>query len=146
MPSTSSLTSSEKALIKKHAPVGSAHDKIHTAAIARVYYAFPDPAKWSYSGISGALVYGWGQKGGWLRVVDLAVSLGLKRGGVGWRTRRAPSELTRGEPNSGLQGTRGVIWDHQVAEDTQYYQDRTFFHTFPSDVSTQASPDASRSV
>ncbi len=34
------------------------------------------------------------------------------------------------------QGTRGVIWEHQVAEDTQYYQDRTFFHTFPSDVST----------
>ena len=75
MPSTSSLTSSEKALIKKHAPVSSAHDKIHTAAIARVYYAYPDPAKWSYSGISGALVYGWGQNGGWLRVVDLAVSL-----------------------------------------------------------------------
>lgn len=74
MPSTSSLTSSEKALIKKHAPSSSSHDMIHTAAIARVYYAFPDPAKWSYSGISGAIVYGWGQNGGWLRVVDLAVS------------------------------------------------------------------------
>ncbi|CEQ39365.1 SPOSA6832_00897 [Sporobolomyces salmonicolor] len=102
MPSTSTLTSSEKSLIKKHAPVGSG-DKIHAAAIGRVYYAFPDPAKWSYSGISGAVVFGWGQQGGWLKVVDLA-------------------------------GTRGVIWQHGIVEDMAYYQDRTFFHTFPSDV------------
>ncbi|KAL8292796.1 hypothetical protein RQP46_001408 [Phenoliferia psychrophenolica] len=102
MPSTSTLTSSEKALIKKHAPVASSHDKILTAAIARVYYAYPDPAKWAFSGISGALVYGWGSNGGWLKVVDLA-------------------------------GTRGVIWQHEVTEDMQYYQDRTFFHTFPGD-------------
>ncbi|GAA5870967.1 hypothetical protein JCM1840_002741 [Sporobolomyces johnsonii] len=101
MPSTSTLTSSEKSLIKKHAPVGSG-DKIHAAAIGRVYYAFPDPAKWSYSGISGAVVFGWGQQGGWLKVVDLA-------------------------------GTRGVIWQHGIVEDMAYYQDRTFFHTFPSD-------------
>ncbi|GAA6022514.1 hypothetical protein JCM10207_008539, partial [Rhodosporidiobolus poonsookiae] len=101
MPSTSSLTSSEKSLIKKSAATGPG-DKIHCAAIGRVYYAYPDPAKWSYSGISGAVVFGWGQGGGWLRVVDLA-------------------------------GTRGVIWQHGVVEDMAYYQDRTFFHTFPSD-------------
>ncbi|GAA6061457.1 hypothetical protein JCM10212_005660 [Sporobolomyces blumeae] len=101
MPSTSSLTSSEKSLIKKHAPIGSG-DKIHAAAIARVYYAYPDPTKWSYSGISGAIVFGWGQGGGWLKMVDLA-------------------------------GTRGVIWQHGVVDDMAYYQDRTFFHTFPSD-------------
>lgn len=73
MPSHSSLTSSEKSLVKKHAPT-SQGDKIHAAAIGRVYYAFPDPTKWSYSGISGAVVFGWGQAGGWLKVVDLAVS------------------------------------------------------------------------
>ncbi|BGP51144.1 hypothetical protein JCM10450v2_007073 [Rhodotorula kratochvilovae] len=100
MPSTSSLTSSEKSLIKKHAAAGG--DKIHSAAIGRIYYAYPDPAKWSYSGISGAVVFGWGAGGGWLKVVDLA-------------------------------GTRGVIWQHGVVEDMAYYQDRTFFHTFPSD-------------
>ncbi|KAI5478643.1 actin regulatory protein [Pseudohyphozyma bogoriensis] len=77
MPSTSSLTSSEKALIKKHAPVSSASDKILTAAIGRVYYAFPDPAKWSFSGISGAVVFGWGSNGGWLKVVDLAGTRGV---------------------------------------------------------------------
>ncbi|SCZ97331.1 BZ3500_MvSof-1268-A1-R1_Chr4-2g07142 [Microbotryum saponariae] len=101
MPSTSTLTSNEKSLIKKHAP-SAPGDKIHTAAVARVYYAFPDPAKWSYSGISGALVFGWGSQGGWIKVVDLA-------------------------------GTRGTIWKHEIVEEMQYYQDRTFFHTFPSD-------------
>lgn len=74
MPSTSTLTSAEKASVKKHAPTSSG-DKILTAAIGRVYYAFPDPAKWSYSGISGAIVFGWGSHGGWLKVVDLAVRL-----------------------------------------------------------------------
>jgi hypothetical protein len=103
MPSTSSLTSHEKALVKKYAPT--AHkDKIHAAAIGRVYYAYPDPAKWSYSGIAGAVTFGWGANGGWIKVVDLA-------------------------------GTRGVIWQHAVLADMPYYQDRTFFHTFPSDVS-----------
>ncbi|GAA5994975.1 hypothetical protein JCM5350_001073 [Sporobolomyces pararoseus] len=101
MPSNSSLTSSEKSLIKKHGPSGSG-DKIHAAAIGRIYYAYPDPAKWSYSGISGAVVFGWGQGGGWLKVIDLA-------------------------------GTRGSIWQHGIVEDMAYYQDRTFFHTFPSD-------------
>lgn len=76
MPSTSTLTSAEKSLIKKHAPTSSG-DKILTAAIGRIYYAFPDPVKWSYSGISGAVVFGWGSYGGWLKVIDLAVRLGL---------------------------------------------------------------------
>ena len=73
MPSTSSLTSVEKALIKKHAPSSSSSDKILTAAIGRVYYSWPDPTKWSFSGIAGAVVFGWGTRGGWIKVVDLAV-------------------------------------------------------------------------
>lgn len=104
MPSTSTLTSAEKSAVKKYAPTAH-HDKIHAAAIGRVYYAYPDPAKWSYSGIAGAVVFGWGDNGGWIKVVDLA-------------------------------GTRGVIWQHAVVQDMPYYQDRTFFHTFPSDVSS----------
>lgn len=74
MPSTSTLTSSEKAAIKKYAPVSSSNDKILTAAIGRIYYAYPNPAKWSYSGLSGALVFGLGSNGGWLKMIDLAVS------------------------------------------------------------------------
>lgn len=33
-----------------------------------------------------------------------------------------------------MQGTRGVIWQQEIIEEMQYYQDRTFFHTFPGDV------------
>jgi len=125
MPSTSTLTSSEKSLIKKHGPTGSG-DKIHAAAIGRVYYAYPDPAKWSYSGISGAITFGWGQGGGWLKVIDLAVRLSL----MFTLTRK----LTR---LVDIQGTRGNIWQHGIVDDMNYYQDRTFFHTFPSDVSKE---------
>lgn len=128
MPSSSTLTSSEKALVKKHAPSG-AGDKIHAAAIGRIYYAYPDPAKWSFSGISGAVVFGWGSAGGWLKVVDLAVR----------RRSLFPldcSSISRADSERTQQGTRGVIWQHGVVEDLQYYQDRTFFHTFPSDVSS----------
>lgn len=103
MPSTSTLTSHEKSLVKKSAPAAN-KDKIHACAIGRVYYAYPDPAKWSYSGIGGAVTFGWGDNGGWIKVVDLA-------------------------------GTRGVVWTHAVVHDMPYYQDRTFFHTFPSDAS-----------
>lgn len=132
MPSHSSLTSSEKSLIKKHAPTSSG-DKIHSAAIGRIYYAFPDPTKWSYSGISGAVVFGWGQAGGWLKVVDLAVSA------ASLSTKEAGLTIWEG------QGTRGVVWQHTVVEDMPYYQDRTFFHTFPSDVSSARTTSPFRS-
>lgn len=87
--------------MKKHAPVASSSDKsaarplrthlqlgsrtlaVLTAAIGRIYYAWPDPSKWSYSGISGAVVFGWGTTGGWLKVVDLAVSTLPELKGVG---------------------------------------------------------------
>lgn len=32
-----------------------------------------------------------------------------------------------------LQGTRGIIWDHDIYENMQYNQDRRFFHTFEGD-------------
>ena len=70
MPSTSTLTSTEKQLVKTHAVPGS-NDKILSVAIARIYHAAPE---WQFTGLFGALVFGW-TKGahGWLRLVDLAV-------------------------------------------------------------------------
>ncbi|KAK9895346.1 hypothetical protein P389DRAFT_197405 [Cystobasidium minutum MCA 4210] len=32
-----------------------------------------------------------------------------------------------------LAGTRGVIWEHEFYEDFEWYQDRTFFYSFPGD-------------
>lgn len=34
-----------------------------------------------------------------------------------------------------MQGTRGVLWTHELYEPLSYNQDRAFFHSFPSDVS-----------
>lgn len=37
-----------------------------------------------------------------------------------------------------LQGTRGVLWEHELYEGFTYNQDRTFFHSFQGDVSSLA--------
>ncbi|GAB1528435.1 hypothetical protein RhiTH_011629 [Rhizoctonia solani] len=102
MPSASTITASEKATVKQHLP--SSTTKIHTATVARVYYAHPNPNEWSYSGIQGALAF----------VSDKV------RGGFWWRV-------------VDLQGTRGIIWEHEVYEPILYTQDRPFFHSFAGD-------------
>ncbi|CAE6410230.1 unnamed protein product [Rhizoctonia solani] len=102
MPSASTITASEKATVKQHLPSGTT--KIHTATVARVYYAHPNPNEWSYSGIQGALAF----------VSDKV------RGGFWWRV-------------VDLQGTRGIIWEHEVYEPMLYTQDRPFFHSFAGD-------------
>ena len=47
--------------------------QIVAAACARIYYAYPDPNSWSYSGVEGALVFGAQDNGFWFRLVDLGV-------------------------------------------------------------------------
>lgn len=72
---------------------------------------------WQFTGLTGALVFGRSLSGDgafWFRLVDLV-------------------------------GTRGIIWEYELYEDGasstpghgrfDYYQDRTFWHTFPGDVS-----------
>ncbi|KDN43029.1 hypothetical protein RSAG8_06352, partial [Rhizoctonia solani AG-8 WAC10335] len=102
MPAASTITATEKATVKQHLPSGTT--KIHTATIARVYYAHPNPNEWSFSGIQGALAF----------VSDKV------RGGFWWRV-------------VDLQGTRGIIWEHEVYEPMLYTQDRPFFHSFAGD-------------
>ncbi|KAG8752709.1 hypothetical protein FRC12_011821, partial [Ceratobasidium sp. 428] len=104
MPSSSTVSAQDKATIKQHLP--STTTKIHTATVARVYYAYPNPGEWSYSGIQGALAF----------VSDKT------RGGFWWRV-------------VDLQGTRGIIWEHEVYEPILYTQDRPFFHSFAGDES-----------
>ena len=33
-----------------------------------------------------------------------------------------------------LSGTRGIIWEHELYEGFEYFQDRPFFHSFAGDV------------
>lgn len=103
MPSNSSITAVEKALIKKHA--SNSTDKILSAAIARIYVASPDPQSWRYTGLEGALAFGntsKGRGGFWFKMIDVV-------------------------------GTRGVIWEYELYDDLAYNQDRTFFHSFAGD-------------
>lgn len=103
MPAQSTLTSEEKTKVKN--AVNSPANKIFTAALARIYYAYPKPDEWSYSGLQGALAF----------VKDTQGVLSLKL--------------------VDLVGTRSIIWEHELYEEFEYYQDRPFFHSFPGDVS-----------
>ncbi|QLL35024.1 hypothetical protein HG536_0H04000 [Torulaspora globosa] len=76
-------------------------NKIIDVAIARLYVAYPDPNEWQYTGLSGVIV-----------LVDDLVghTFFLKL--------------------VDIKGHRGVLWDHELYAKFEYYQDRTFFHTF----------------
>ena len=103
MPAQSTLSNEEKTKVK--AAVNSPANKIFTAALARIYYAYPKPDEWSYTGLQGALAFVKDTQGVFnLKLVDLS-------------------------------GTRGIIWEHELYEGFEYFQDRPFFHSFPGDVS-----------
>ncbi|KAI0057123.1 PH domain-like protein, partial [Artomyces pyxidatus] len=77
MPSSSTLSTSEKALIKSVLPP--ATQKISAAALGRLYFAHPDPNSWSYSGIQGAvvLVHDKTKHAWFLRIVDIVGTRGI---------------------------------------------------------------------
>ncbi len=104
MPAQTALTPEEKVKIKSS--ISTSFNKIFGAALARIYYAYPDPRKWSYAGLQGAIVLSKDNERGTLnfKLVD-------------------------------IDGTRGVIWEHELYDGFEFYQDRAFFHSFPSDVS-----------
>ncbi|KAJ6611192.1 hypothetical protein B0H10DRAFT_1651092, partial [Mycena sp. CBHHK59/15] len=102
MPSQSTLNTEEKNKVKAAIPQTSS--KILFAALARVYYASPQPDEWSYSGMQGALAFVRdNSKNAYLfAMVD-------------------------------LNGTRGVIWDYELYDGLEYFPDRAFFHSFAAD-------------
>ena len=95
----SSLSSDHKAKIKRAIPKAS--NKIITAAVARLYIAYPDPHKWKFTGLSGAVVLAKDTVGDtyFLKLVDVV-------------------------------GAGQVLWDQELWKGFQYNQDRTFFHSF----------------
>ena len=102
MPSSSTLSTNDRNIIKSVIPSST---KILAASLARIYFAYPDPHSWSYSGLQGALllVADSGRGAHFLCLVDLV-------------------------------GTRGKLWEHELYSDFEYNQDRVFFHTFAGDV------------
>ena len=101
MPSQSTISDDDKAKIKNVVST-----KIIAAALARVYYAYPQPSKWSYTGLEGALVFTLDKSDGAHRfkLVD-------------------------------LDDTKGIIWEHELYKDLEYNSDNSFFHSFEGDVS-----------
>lgn len=104
MPTSSAVSADDKNKIKAAIPQSS--NKIHTAAIARLFYAYPNPREWAYTGLQGALVFAKDntRNAQYFRLVDLS-------------------------------GTRGVLWEHELYDGLEYNTDRPFFHSFPGDVS-----------
>lgn len=90
---------------KVKAAIPASSNKILFASLARIYYAHPQPNEWSYSGLQGALAI----------VKD-------------------NSKNTHAFRLVDLDGTRGVIWEHELYNGIEYNPDRAFFHSFPSDV------------
>ncbi|KAI5967585.1 hypothetical protein CANMA_003019 [Candida margitis] len=93
------LTTPDKEKIKRTIPKAS--NKIIDATVARLYIAYPDPTKWIYTGLMGAIAL----------VDDL----------VGHTFFLKLVDIT---------DHRGVLWDQELYVDFEYNQDRKYFHTF----------------
>ncbi|TKA65546.1 hypothetical protein B0A49_08202 [Cryomyces minteri] len=94
------LSDDDKEVVKRTVPKAS--NKIHAVAVAKLYVAYPNKQRWTYTGLQGAAVLANDLVGNtyWIKLVDVSPS------------------------------NRGVIWDQEIYDTFSYNQDRTFFHTF----------------
>ncbi|KAA8569078.1 hypothetical protein EYC84_000748 [Monilinia fructicola] len=97
------LSEDDKETVKRMVPKAS--NKIQAVAVARLYIAYPDRHKWTYTGLQGAAVLANDLVGNtyWIKLVDVSSA------------------------------NRGVIWDQEIYDTWSYNQDRTFFHTFETE-------------
>ncbi|PQE21227.1 wiskott-aldrich syndrome protein [Rutstroemia sp. NJR-2017a WRK4] len=97
------LSDDDKETVKRQVPKAS--NKIQAVAVARLYIAYPDRHKWTYTGLQGAAVLANDLVGNtyWIKLVDISST------------------------------NRGVIWDQEIYDTWSYNQDRTFFHTFETE-------------
>ncbi|KAF2097958.1 WH1-domain-containing protein [Rhizodiscina lignyota] len=95
------LSEEDKQTVKRTVPKAS--NKIHAVAVAKLYIAYPNRQRWTYTGLQGAVVLANDLVGNtfWIKLVDVS------------------------KP-----ANRGVIWDQEIYDTWSYNQDRTFFHTF----------------
>lgn len=69
------LSDDDKDTVKRFVPKQS--NKIQAVAVARLYVAYPNRSKWTYSGLQGAVVLANDLVGNtyWLKMVDISVRL-----------------------------------------------------------------------
>jgi hypothetical protein len=67
------LSDDDKQIVKRTVPKPS--NKIHAVAVARLYVAYPNPGRWNYTGLQGAVVLAEDKVGNtfWLKLVDISV-------------------------------------------------------------------------
>ncbi|EON99055.1 putative wasp-like pretein las17p protein [Phaeoacremonium minimum UCRPA7] len=94
------LNDNDKETVKRFVPKQS--NKIQAVAVARLYVAYPNKSRWTFTGLQGAVVLANDLVGNtyWIKMVDISPS------------------------------NRGVIWDQEIFDTWHYNQDRVFFHTF----------------
>ncbi|KAI0444526.1 hypothetical protein F4803DRAFT_251688 [Xylaria telfairii] len=94
------LSEEDKETVKRVVPKQT--NKIQAVAVARLYVAYPNRQKWTYTGLQGAAVLANDLVGNtyWVKMVDISPA------------------------------GRGVIWDQELFDTWSYNVDRTFFHTF----------------
>jgi hypothetical protein len=70
------LSDEDKQTVKRTVP--KAANKIHTVAVAKLYIAYPDRHRWTYTGLQGAVVLANDLVGNtfWLKMVDISVGAG----------------------------------------------------------------------
>ncbi|KAI9641816.1 hypothetical protein NHQ30_009676 [Ciborinia camelliae] len=97
------LSEDDKETVKRMVPKAS--NKIQAVAVARLYIAYPNRHKWTYTGLQGAAVLANDLVGNtyWIKLVDVSSA------------------------------NRGVIWDQEIYDTWSYNSDRTFFHTFETE-------------
>ncbi|KAJ8518652.1 hypothetical protein ONZ45_g4300 [Pleurotus djamor] len=103
MPSQGTLTTDEKNKVRS-AVDSPDSNLLLVAALARIYYAHPTPNSWSYAGLQGALAF----------TLDKMKNVFVLK-------------LVE------LDGTRGVVWEHELYDGFEYFQDRPYFHSFGGD-------------
>lgn len=67
------LTEEDKETVKRQVPKAS--NKIQAVAVARLYVAYPNRSRWTYTGLQGAAVLANDLVGNtyWLKLVDISV-------------------------------------------------------------------------
>ena len=72
------LSEEDKQTVKRTVPKPS--NKIHAVAVAKLYVAYPNKSRWSYTGLQGAVVLANDLVGHtyWIKLVDISVCFVLQ--------------------------------------------------------------------
>ncbi|ORX61511.1 hypothetical protein DM01DRAFT_1316278 [Hesseltinella vesiculosa] len=100
MPSVALTTAEDKNKVRRALPTA----KIYAATVARLYVAYPNPNKWAYANVWGAIAFLKDKKKHslYMRIIDLI-------------------------------NHTGVIWEQEIYDDFQLDQKTPYFFTFASD-------------